>query len=245
MPRRDSHRSRCWICCRRRTDRIAWQPFARLKRSGRAGRSSKPLFGVRVPSSGSMSQAAWHRLTSIPISGRCRTPSPFPRRSTSPWTSPTDTNTSRFSPISACSTWPRTVVSGYAARTTACCAGAKSRKGYGSPVLQDLRVNGQARWSTPRSMDELRSVLAALRPGPSDDDDGSGSLPEFTALSSGARHVLLSSGSTEPLELLNLVGRALIWFRSWGRAGKILGGQDSEKNFRYDLVEQQVRSSQT
>ena len=83
-------------------------------------------------------------------------------------------------------------------------------------------------------MDELRSAIAALRPGPSDDDDGSGSLPEFTALSSGARHVLLSSSSTEPLELLNLVGRELIRFRSWGRAGKILGGQDSEKNFRYD-----------
>ena len=112
--------------------------------------------------------------------------------------------------------------------------GAKSRKGYGSLVLQDLRVNGQARWSTPRSMDELRSAIAALRPEPSDDDDGSGSLPEFTALSSGARHVLLSSSSTAPLELLNLVGRELIRFRSWGRAGKILGGQDSEKNFRYD-----------
>ena len=112
--------------------------------------------------------------------------------------------------------------------------GAKSRKGYGSLVLRDLRVNGQARWRTPRSMDELRSAITALRPGPSDDDDGSGSLPEFTALSSEARHVLLSSGSTEPLELLNLVGRELIRFRSWGRAGKILGGQDSEKNFRYD-----------
>ena len=112
--------------------------------------------------------------------------------------------------------------------------GAKSRKGYGSLVLRDLRVNGQARWSTPRSMDELRSAIAALRPGPSDDDDGSGSLPEFTALSSGARHVLLSSSSTEPLELLNLVGRELIRFRSWGRAGKILGGQDSEKNFQPD-----------
>lgn len=112
--------------------------------------------------------------------------------------------------------------------------GAKSRKGYGSLVLQDLRVNGQARCSTPRSMDELRSAIAAFRPGPSDDDDGSGSLPEFTALSNGARHVLLSSGSTEPLELLDLVGRELIRFRSWGRAGKILGGQDSEKSFQPD-----------
>ena len=112
--------------------------------------------------------------------------------------------------------------------------GAKSRKGYGSLVLQDLRVNGQARWSTPRSMDELRSAIAALRPGPSDDDDGSGSLPEFTALSSGARHVLLSSAKSEPLELLDLVGRELVRFRSWGHRGKVLGGIESEKNFRPD-----------
>lgn len=112
--------------------------------------------------------------------------------------------------------------------------GAKSRKGYGSLVLRDLRVNGQARWSTPRSMDELRSAIAAFRPGPSDDDDGSGSLPEFTALSSGARHVLLSSAKSEALELLDLVGRELVRFRSWGHRGKVLGGIESEKNFRPD-----------
>ena len=112
--------------------------------------------------------------------------------------------------------------------------GAKSRKGYGSLVLRDLRVNGQARWSTPRSMDELRSAIAAFRPGPSDVEDGSGSLPEFTALSSGARHVLLSSAKSEPLELLDLVGRELVRFRSWGQHGKILGGIESEKNFRPD-----------
>lgn len=112
--------------------------------------------------------------------------------------------------------------------------GSKSRKGYGSLVLQDLRVNGQARWSTPRSMDELRSAITAFRPGPSDGDDGSGSLPEFTALSSGARHVLLSSGKSEPLELLDLVGRELVRFRSWGHHGKVLGDIESERNFQPD-----------
>ncbi len=119
--------------------------------------------------------------------------------------------------------------------------GAKSRKGYGSLVLRDLRVNGQARWNTPRSMDELRSAIAALRSdlayGPA------GSAAEFTALSNRARHVLLSSAGRRPLELLDLVGRELIRFRSWGRAGKILGGQDSEKNFRddHDLMKREPR----
>jgi CRISPR-associated protein Cmr1 len=83
-------------------------------------------------------------------------------------------------------------------------------------------------------MDELRSAIAALRRGPSDDDDGSGSLPEFTALSNGTRHVLLSSAKSEPLKLLDLVGRELVRFRSWGHHGKVLGGIKSEQNFRPD-----------
>ena len=109
--------------------------------------------------------------------------------------------------------------------------GAKSRKGYGSVVLESLCMDGEALWSKPRSVDELKNAVAALR---SDHAAGSGSLPEFTALSSGARHVLLSSAKSEALELLDLVGRELVRFRSWGHRGKVLGGIESEKNFRPD-----------
>lgn len=62
----------------------------------------------------------------------------------------------------------------------------------------------------------------------------SGRLPEFTALSKKARHFLLSSHNREPLELLDLIGRELIRYRSWGRNGKIFRGENSEKNFRDD-----------
>lgn len=106
--------------------------------------------------------------------------------------------------------------------------GARSRKGYGSTVLQSLRVDGVDRWDVPQSVGALRDEIAGL---PRDDK---GALPEFTALSSRTRHMLVSSSSKkEPLDLLDLVGRELVRFRSWGHKGKVLGGP-SEPLFRDD-----------
>ena len=110
--------------------------------------------------------------------------------------------------------------------------GARSRKGYGSTVLQSLRVDGVDRWDAPQSVSALRDAIAGL---PRDDK---GALPEFTALSSRTRHVLVSSSKQEPLDLLDLVGREMVKFRSWGHKGRVLGGQ-SERRFRddHDLME--------
>lgn len=106
--------------------------------------------------------------------------------------------------------------------------GARSRKGYGSTVLQSLRVDGVDRWSAPQTVGALRGVIAGLPRG-----DDKRALPEFTALSSRTRHVLVSSSKKEPLDLLDLVGRELVRFRSWGRKEKVLGGP-SERRFRDD-----------
>ena len=107
--------------------------------------------------------------------------------------------------------------------------GAKSRKGYGSLVIRSLSIDGDPQ-QVPQSVDDLRRAILALR--------GSGTeapLPEFTALSPGTRHVLLESDKRDPLELLDLVGRELVRFRSWGRNGRILGGDvESERCFRPD-----------
>ena len=122
--------------------------------------------------------------------------------------------------------------------------GARSRKGYGSLALRSLYVNGEEHWSRPRSRDELQRAIAALRSDRS--SERSEPCPELTVLSKGARHVLLSSARREPLELLDLVGREMLRFRSWGYKGKILGGQlDSEKNFRddHDLMKGRQRRS--
>ncbi|MCC6785232.1 MAG: hypothetical protein IT457_20450 [Planctomycetes bacterium] len=118
--------------------------------------------------------------------------------------------------------------------------GAKSRKGYGSLVLQKLRVDGEDRWCPPESIDRFRTTIAALHAAGSVD-----CLPEFTAFWRGARHVLLSAGEVEPLELLDRIGREMVRFRSWGRERRILGdGVDSERRFRddHDLMKAQVVS---
>lgn len=108
--------------------------------------------------------------------------------------------------------------------------GSKSRKGYGSVCLERLSMDGEEEWSAPQSAGDLReSIGASLRAGVAGDR-----LPEYTALSRPARHVVLSSGEREPLRVLDHVGRELIRYRSWGRGGKILGGIDSERRFKDD-----------
>ena len=106
--------------------------------------------------------------------------------------------------------------------------GAKSRKGYGSLVIQALRVNGKEQESVPQSNNDLCGAIKAFQ----SKDDGE-ALPEFTALSAKARHILLSSHKKDPLELLDLIGRELMRYRSWGHHGKVLG-QRSERIFRKD-----------
>lgn len=108
--------------------------------------------------------------------------------------------------------------------------GAKNRKGFGSLVLQSLLVDKTERRRSSRTIAELKKTIEDIRAG-----QEKLTLPEYTALSGQTRHVILSSNKKEPVELLDLVGRELVRYRSWGRNGKILGGKvDSEKNFKDD-----------
>ena len=106
--------------------------------------------------------------------------------------------------------------------------GAKSRKGYGSLVLWSLRVDGEQRWRPPQTLSELGNVLAGLRRS-----HDAANLPEYTALSAQTRQVLVPSDKNEAMELLDLVGRELMRYRSWGHNGRVLGN-DSERNFQFD-----------
>lgn len=105
--------------------------------------------------------------------------------------------------------------------------GAKSRKGYGSLVIRSLRVNREQRLRLPQTVPDLRDALATLRC-----DDRTG-LPEYTACSTKARIVLVASKERHAMKLLDLLGRELLRYRSWGRMGKVLS-QQSERNFRDD-----------
>ncbi len=107
--------------------------------------------------------------------------------------------------------------------------GARSRKGYGSLALRSLRVDGGESWKAPRSPKELGDAIRSLG-----SPQRARTPVEYTAFSEGTRHVLLSGGRIASLEMLNLVGREMIRYRSWGRDGKILGGVQAERNFPGD-----------
>ena len=115
--------------------------------------------------------------------------------------------------------------------------GAKSRKGYGSLVLQTLRIDDGERWRRPRTAQGLRDSIASLAVGRM---DGTASYPDYTALSAQSRHLVLTSNGRQPMELLNLVGRELVRYRSWGHRGNVLPGVGREKNFEddHDLMKQ-------
>lgn len=121
--------------------------------------------------------------------------------------------------------------------------GSRSRKGYGSLVLHALSVDGQAAWTPPKNLAELERAIKELNSWPSPGQNFL-RLPEFTAFSPTSRCVLLT-GKKEPLEMLDLVGREMVRFRSWGKSGKVLGGGvDSERLFRddHDLMKRAVRT---
>lgn len=118
--------------------------------------------------------------------------------------------------------------------------GSRSRKGYGSLVLQSLSVDGTSCWSAPTNTDALCDRITALQ-GPSNRRG----LPEFTAFSSGARHLVLrSEDCREPLELLDRIGREMVRYRSWGKGRLILQNISSERNFTHDhdLMKNPVRA---
>jgi len=118
--------------------------------------------------------------------------------------------------------------------------GARSRRGYGSLVLSGLQGDDIEDWQPPASITELKASVAKQIEG------ARVGLPEYTAFSAGSRHVLLTStggrggGATkDPLVLLDLVGREMVRYRSYGRGGRVFkdgGGQGVEvkQQFRDD-----------
>lgn len=110
--------------------------------------------------------------------------------------------------------------------------GARNRRGYGSLMLTSLTQDGTSTYPAPATAAELRerltTLLSSTRRGPV-------GLPEYTAFSADSRHVVLSAADTHPLQLLDLVGREMLRYRSFGRDGKILSDTvPSEQNFKQD-----------
>lgn len=118
--------------------------------------------------------------------------------------------------------------------------GAKSRKGYGSLAIQSLRVDDVEQWQAPQSVGDLRERVKALQY-----EAGPSGWPEFTALCGKTRHVLVrSANNVGAMELLNLVGREMMQYRSWGHNGQVLGRR-SERRFEddHDLMKSPHRNA--
>jgi len=107
--------------------------------------------------------------------------------------------------------------------------GSKSRKGYGSVVLQKLddrniRTTPDSFVSSYKELFEenLKNV--------------SHTLPEYTAFS-GQTKIFAFKGSrqTQPMALLDIIGREMVRERSWGHNGKIFGRDEkAERNYKRD-----------
>lgn len=109
--------------------------------------------------------------------------------------------------------------------------GAKNRKGYGSLALSSLKMNGHEGWSLPKTVSDFATVLRETIADGSVKDDH---LP-ITAFSKDSRFIVVPAQSpVSSLKMLDLVGREMVRYRSYGKNGRILRNVDSERNFQDD-----------
>lgn len=102
--------------------------------------------------------------------------------------------------------------------------GSKSRKGFGSLSLTRLVDRDTEIELVASSTDRLKKLLPTA----------SDRLPEWTAWSGQSRLVTaFGPEGISPNQLLNLLGREQIFFRSWGSKGRVLG-EEREGNFKSD-----------
>ena len=103
--------------------------------------------------------------------------------------------------------------------------GSKARKGYGSLTLLELKQLNDV-WKAPVDVSALLREMKNFI--------NNASFPEFTALSNDSRFVVIEGDSNDsPLSLLNRIGREMVFYRSWGKDGKVLR-ETREGNFTSD-----------
>lgn len=134
--------------------------------------------------------------------------------------------------------------------------GARSRRGFGSLVLTSLEVDGVSS-KRPGTLGELRREIEIVTGQEADRPEDLAAVderivtgqrlrsgePEYTAFSAGTRHVLVMGDPnvTDPLVLLDRVGREMVRFRSSGKNAPrngtrriFEGAEEAECNFEDD-----------
>ncbi len=116
--------------------------------------------------------------------------------------------------------------------------GSRSRKGFGSIVLERLQFKDEILWEAPRSVDELKAKIAnffkEISPLFTE-------IPSFSAFSqkSSVSVYSPSSGISNPLTLLDEVGKEMLRYRSYGKKrenGKheLPWREEAEQKFKND-----------
>ncbi|MGJ3241634.1 MAG: type III-B CRISPR module RAMP protein Cmr1 [Opitutales bacterium] len=121
--------------------------------------------------------------------------------------------------------------------------GSKARKGYGSVSLINLADDTHSKWEAPKTFEELSEAIKPFVGRNSHHD-----LPEWTAFGGEDAQILLLQGNEreQALPLLSRIGDDQVFYRSWGRGGKITrNGRDidSEKRFEIDHDLMKVRAN--
>lgn len=106
--------------------------------------------------------------------------------------------------------------------------GSRSRHGYGSLALQEIKHDGKVIWTMPISVEAYQAEIKNLF----SDSSLVTHEPPFSAFSTQARIDILNQGK-DALAALNDFGKAMLMYRSAGKGWKVLG-RDSEKRFKSD-----------
>lgn len=103
--------------------------------------------------------------------------------------------------------------------------GAKSRKGYGSLSLVDWRSENRPTWL------DLNNPVSTINNILKETNISRTGNPAWTAFSDDTRIIQIESterNSTER-DLLDSIGREMVYFRSWGNNGKVLGAEPERR----------------
>ncbi len=101
--------------------------------------------------------------------------------------------------------------------------GSKSRKGFGSLTLTSLSKDDTTIPLPGEPVARIKSSHNAL----------SANQPDWTAWSKQTRLLTVTCDGSSAVELLNLLGKEQVYFRSWGNQGRVID-RESERNFKQD-----------
>ncbi len=107
--------------------------------------------------------------------------------------------------------------------------GSRSRHGLGSIALLKIREGDEYTWVAPKTREEYEAELKELiQPCCK-----AANLPPYSAFSQHARIDNLLSAN-DPYDAMDMFGKAMLVYRSWGKGGQVLGSIPSEKRFEDD-----------